>query len=204
MLNSIQSVWPHVVGQAWADAAFRERLLSDPQSVLAEFGVSETFEKRLVVVTDTPERLHLILPLPPPSLDGLARPLVANSYPAPELCTGVGPDLCTPDVTLCTADVTLCTADVTLCTADVTLCTHSDLCTSDVHLCTHSDLCTSDVHLCTGVVPELCTGGVTLCTHSDLCTGAVHLCTGVVPDLCTGDVTLCTAGAHPSPTASQR
>ena len=38
MLNSIQSVWPHVVGQAWADAAFRERLLSDPQSVLAEFG----------------------------------------------------------------------------------------------------------------------------------------------------------------------
>ena len=177
MLNSIQSVWPHVVGQAWADAAFRERLLSDPQSVLAEFGVSETFEKRLVVVTDTPERLHLILPLPPPSLDGLARPLVANSYPAPELCTGVGPDLCTPDVTLCTADVTLCT---------------------------HSDLCTSDVHLCTGVVPELCTGGVTLCTHSDLCTGAVHLCTGVVPDLCTGDVTLCTAGAHPSPTASQR
>ena len=169
MLNSIQSVWPHVVGQAWADAAFRERLLSDPQSVLAEFGVSETFEKRLVVVTDTPERLHLILPLPPPSLDGLARPLVANSYPAPELCTGVGPDLCTPDVTLCTADVTLCTADVTLCT-------HSDLCTSDVHLCTHSDLCTSDVHLCTGVVPELCTG----------------------------DVTLCTAGAHPSPTASQR
>ena len=129
MLNSIQSVWPHVVGQAWADAAFRERLLSDPQSVLAEFGVSETFEKSLVVVTDTPERLHLILPLPPPSLDGLARPLVANSYPAPELCTGVGPDLCTPDVTLCTGGVTLCTGDVTLCT-------HSDLCTSDVDLCT--------------------------------------------------------------------
>ncbi len=158
MLNSIQSVWPHVVGQAWADAAFRERLLSDPHAVLAEFGVSETFEKRLVVVTDTPERLHLILPLPPPSLDGLARPLGANSYPAPELCTGVAPDLCTSDVTLCTG----ITPD--LCTSDVHLCTHSDLCTSEVDLCTHSDLCTSEVDLCTGAVPDLCTSDVDLCT----------------------------------------
>jgi hypothetical protein len=58
--------WGQVVARAWSDEAYKQRLLSDPQAVLAEAGLPIPPNLTVQVHEATPTQLHLVLPLPPP------------------------------------------------------------------------------------------------------------------------------------------
>lgn len=53
------------VARAWSDNAYREQLLSDPKAALAEVGAEPPPGIELSVVENTPDRMHLILPVRP-------------------------------------------------------------------------------------------------------------------------------------------
>src|SRR5262245_36273320 len=70
-----------VVARAWSDEAYKQRLLSDPQAVLAEAGLSVPANVQVQVHEATPTLLHLVLPPAPTGLseeqlDALAGGLV--------------------------------------------------------------------------------------------------------------------------------
>ncbi len=58
--------WAHVVGNAWADAEYKARLLAHPAAVLKEAGVELPPGLRLRVVENTADVTHLVLPAEPP------------------------------------------------------------------------------------------------------------------------------------------
>ena len=53
------------VARAWSDNAYRERLLSDPKAALAEVGAEPPPGIEVSVVENTPDRVHLVLPVQP-------------------------------------------------------------------------------------------------------------------------------------------
>lgn len=59
-----------VIARSWDDSAFKERLLSDPMTVLTTEGVEipEGVEVRIVESTD--KVVYLVLPSPPPGVMG--------------------------------------------------------------------------------------------------------------------------------------
>jgi len=57
--------WGQVVARAWSDETYKQRLLSDPQAVLAEAGLSVPPTLQVQVHEATPTHLHLVLPPPP-------------------------------------------------------------------------------------------------------------------------------------------
>jgi hypothetical protein len=57
--------WGQVVARAWTDEPFKQRLLSDPQAVLAEAGLPVPSNLTVQVHEATPTNLHLVLPPPP-------------------------------------------------------------------------------------------------------------------------------------------
>ena len=84
--------WSQVVGQAWADDAFKQRLVADPATTLREYGVLPPAGRPIRVVEDgqaTPNKddvLLLVLPPKPAAADlseeelvgGVAGPGVAR------------------------------------------------------------------------------------------------------------------------------
>jgi hypothetical protein len=56
------SAWKGIVTRAWKDRAFRDRLIEDPHSVLAEHGFKAKKGKSYRVVADSKTTKHLILP----------------------------------------------------------------------------------------------------------------------------------------------
>jgi hypothetical protein len=60
--------WGQVVAKAWQDAAFKQRLLSDPQGVLQEHGVQVPAGIQVRVVENTAQVVHLVLPQRPADL----------------------------------------------------------------------------------------------------------------------------------------
>jgi hypothetical protein len=57
--------WGQIVARAWSDAAYKQRLLSDPKAVLAEAGLPAPETLQVQVHEATPNVLHLVLPRPP-------------------------------------------------------------------------------------------------------------------------------------------
>jgi len=57
--------WNQIVAQAWADEDFKARLMTDPRSVLSEYGIEVPEGIELVVVEDTDTVHHLTLPPSP-------------------------------------------------------------------------------------------------------------------------------------------
>ena len=66
-----------LVAQAWSDESLKERLISDPAAVLAEYGIDVPEGIELRVVEDTDEVCHLVLP-PSPSGDLLDEELTSS------------------------------------------------------------------------------------------------------------------------------
>jgi hypothetical protein len=62
---SQNQAWSQIVATAWADEAFKARLLADPRAVLAEYGIEVPDEVELVVSEDTDTVRHLTLPASP-------------------------------------------------------------------------------------------------------------------------------------------
>jgi hypothetical protein len=56
------TIWKGVVTKAWKDKEFRERLLTDTGSVLAEHGFKAQKGREYRVVADSKTTKHLILP----------------------------------------------------------------------------------------------------------------------------------------------
>jgi hypothetical protein len=54
-----------VIAQAWSDADFKQRLKDDPRAALAEHGIHVSQDKRIEVVEDTDETMHVVLPAAP-------------------------------------------------------------------------------------------------------------------------------------------
>lgn len=57
--------WGLIVARAWADDAFKARLLTDPKSVLRENGLEPPAGAEVRIVEDTPEVRHFVLPASP-------------------------------------------------------------------------------------------------------------------------------------------
>jgi hypothetical protein len=65
--------WGQIVGRAWADDDFKQRLLSDPAAVLKEYDLAQPAGLRIEMLQDpewvpesTDEVLYLVLPVKPP------------------------------------------------------------------------------------------------------------------------------------------
>jgi hypothetical protein len=68
--------WGQIVGRAWADHDFNQRLLADPASVLREYDLSPPTGVRVAVLPepdlvpeDTADVMHLVLPGKPSSAE---------------------------------------------------------------------------------------------------------------------------------------
>ena len=58
------AAWDRSVVRAWKDQECRQRLIDDPNTALAEMGFNVPKGVHFVVVENTPERRHLVLPAP--------------------------------------------------------------------------------------------------------------------------------------------
>ena len=67
-MEQFQKEWGKIVAQAWSDAGFKKRLLSDPVAVLKEKGFEVHQEMVVKVVEDSAQMVHLILPERPAAL----------------------------------------------------------------------------------------------------------------------------------------
>src|SRR5262249_8016021 len=54
--------WSQIVAKAWADASFKQRLLSDPHAVLKEHGIEVPGGLQVRVMENTDSVRHVILP----------------------------------------------------------------------------------------------------------------------------------------------
>ena len=63
-LNS-KDAWRGIVERCWSDDAFRQRLIDNPNKVLAASGLEVPAGVNFVVVENEPDRLHLVLPFRP-------------------------------------------------------------------------------------------------------------------------------------------
>lgn len=57
-----KKIWNQIVAKAWADPAFKKRLLSDPAAVLKEHGIQSTGATQIKVVENTDQAVYLVLP----------------------------------------------------------------------------------------------------------------------------------------------
>jgi hypothetical protein len=71
-----------VVAMAWADEAFKHRLLSDPARVLRAQGVSVPEGVEVRIVEDTAMVLHVVLPVKPSSQELSEEQFKAYGRPA--------------------------------------------------------------------------------------------------------------------------
>jgi hypothetical protein len=67
-VEKFQKEWDKIVVQAWLDGSFKQRLLSDPGTVLKEKGFDVPDEIAVKVVADSSQTKHLILPERPAEL----------------------------------------------------------------------------------------------------------------------------------------
>ena len=58
------AAWDRCVVRAWKDEEFRQKLIDNPNATLAEMGFSVPKGVQFVVVDNTHERRHLVLPAP--------------------------------------------------------------------------------------------------------------------------------------------
>ena len=58
-----------LIAKAWADEEFRARLLANPAAVLAEVGVNVPRGVSVVVLEDTRDKAHFVIPARPSSKD---------------------------------------------------------------------------------------------------------------------------------------
>ncbi len=65
MGNSPNDTHAQIISKAWQDPAFKQKLLSDPHSALAEAGVQVPAGTNIQVHENTPTTTHLVLPQAP-------------------------------------------------------------------------------------------------------------------------------------------
>lgn len=74
-----QNIFAQIIARAWGDDGFRAQLVADPSAVLRAEGIEVlSTGPRLVVVEDTEEKRHLVLPVRPTELSDDALDEVAG------------------------------------------------------------------------------------------------------------------------------
>ena len=58
-------LWGQIVARAWSDDDFKRRVLSDPETVFAEYGVELPEGTDVMVLEDTATTRHFVLPVSP-------------------------------------------------------------------------------------------------------------------------------------------
>jgi hypothetical protein len=100
-----------VVAKAWADPAFKQRLLADPVAVLREHGLEMPTDREVRAVENTDEVIHLVVPAPPKELTDEQLGAVAGGggggYPCAQPCCGGGDDYSHIDYCQCAGCVRL-------------------------------------------------------------------------------------------------
>ena len=80
MATDFEYQWGQLVAKAWADPAFKAKLLADPAAVLKEHKLIVPAGLKIVVVENTEKVLHLTLPLPPaPALNDRSAELIDDA-----------------------------------------------------------------------------------------------------------------------------
>jgi Nitrile hydratase, alpha chain len=75
-----------VIARAWADPAYKAKLLEDPHAVLAEAGVAVQAGIKLKVVENTADTKHLVLPAAPSGTDELTEEELGKVAAAGDSC----------------------------------------------------------------------------------------------------------------------
>jgi hypothetical protein len=57
-----------LIAQVWADEGFRARLLADPGVVMAEAGIKVPKGVSVIVLEDTSDKAHFVIPAKPSSM----------------------------------------------------------------------------------------------------------------------------------------
>lgn len=60
--------YSRIIARTWADPAFKQRLLANPEAVLREEGVAPPPGKKVKVVENTDDTVYLVLPRAPEEL----------------------------------------------------------------------------------------------------------------------------------------
>jgi hypothetical protein len=68
-LVDFETRWGDLVARAWADSAFKMRLLADPAAVLKEHGMTLPAGITVKVVENTDNLIHLVLPQKPAAVE---------------------------------------------------------------------------------------------------------------------------------------
>jgi hypothetical protein len=66
--TSWEQQWGQVVAQAWSDDGYKQRLLADPASVMAEQGLTPPPGKQIRIIEDTADTISIVLPPKPDEL----------------------------------------------------------------------------------------------------------------------------------------
>ena len=88
--QSGQREWGQVVAKAWSDDSFKQRLISDPEAALRESGLPVQGGKKIRVVEDTADTVHVVLPAKPNELtdDELDQAAGGAAFLVPCWCKG--------------------------------------------------------------------------------------------------------------------
>jgi hypothetical protein len=62
----------HIVARAWSDEAFKQRLLSNPEEVFAEYKLDLPPGKKVRFVENTDDTIHFVLPSKPTTIAHLS------------------------------------------------------------------------------------------------------------------------------------
>ncbi len=67
-----QELESNLVAKAWQDDAFKQQLMSDPKSAIAEAGLSLPDDIKVEVIEETNRTFYLVIPQPPSQVDELS------------------------------------------------------------------------------------------------------------------------------------
>lgn len=87
VIEEHQSKLGNIIAKAWADPMFKERLVDEPKTVLAEEGIETPDDMSIKVVENTANKLFLTLPINPIQNIIAAEDIVnIGSFSSPGIC----------------------------------------------------------------------------------------------------------------------
>ena len=63
-MAAVINTWQDIVARTWEDEEFKQRLIDEPDAVLAENGMNLPQGVHAVIVENDPNRIHFVLPRP--------------------------------------------------------------------------------------------------------------------------------------------
>ena len=87
----LQRLYSKITAKAWADPAYKQRLLKDPGPLLKEEGVATREGRAVTVVENTPKRFHFVLMQRP---DDLSDDQVDSAAVCAQSCIATECDIC--------------------------------------------------------------------------------------------------------------